>query len=325
MRIIPLIMGAVLDLLFGDPRCIPHPVIFIGKLITALETLTRRVFPKSAGGEFTAGVVTSIVTITVSTMFPLIILSLCRSYSLYLYWVLSGIMCWQCIAAKSLYAESMRVYKSVKSCDLEKSRYDVSMIVGRDTQNLSFEGVEKAAVETVAENTSDGVIAPLIFFALFGGAGAFFYKAVNTLDSMIGYNNDKYRNFGKFAARLDDAANFIPARISALAMILSSGILGYDMKGAWKIWRRDRFKHKSPNSAQTESAAAGALGIRLAGDASYFGKTVKKPFIGDDKRSVENEDIRRVNKLMWGASAVVWILIVLAYIIVGLSKWKGLI
>ena len=194
-----------------------------------------------------------------------------------------------------------KVYKALKKDDLEGARYAVSMIVGRDTQVLDATGVAKAAVETVAENTSDGVIAPLIYLAIGGPILGFMYKAINTMDSMVGYKNDKYMYFGRCAAKLDDVVNYIPARISALLMIAVSFLPGkaYDGKGAWRIWRRDRRKHASPNSAQTEAVCAGSLGVQLAGDASYFGKIVKKPTIGDAHRPVEYEDIKRANGLLY--------------------------
>ena len=177
-------------------------------------------------------------------------------------------------------------------------------VVGRDTALLNEEGVAKAAIETVAENTSDGVIAPMIYTAIGGPVLGFFYKAVNTMDSMVGYKNDRYLYFGRAAARLDDLVNYIPSRISAYLMIVAAYFLGSDFSGrrAFKIYQRDNRNHASPNSAQTEAACAGALGIRLAGDASYFGKLVKKPFIGDAVRPVEYEDIRRVNRLMYGTA-----------------------
>ena len=192
--------------------------------------------------------------------------------------------------------------------DVEKARQAVSMIVGRDTKPLDEKGIVKAAVETVAENTSDGVTAPMFYTMLGGAAAGFFYKAANTMDSMIGYKNDKYINFGRFAARLDDVLNFIPSRLTALLMIVSAGMLRFDMKNAWKIWRRDRRNHASPNSAQTEAVCAGALDVRLAGDAYYFGELHKKPFIGDDIRQIENEDIRRANRLMYCTSALMLII-----------------
>ncbi|MBQ8878098.1 MAG: cobalamin biosynthesis protein CobD, partial [Lachnospiraceae bacterium] len=211
------------------------------------------------------------------------------------------IMTYQILATKCLRVESMKVYKCLKSEGLEASRRAVSMIVGRDTSVLDEEGVAKAAIETVAENTSDGVIAPMLYTALGGPVLGWIYKAINTMDSMVGYKNDKYLYFGRTAAKLDDVVNYIPSRISAYLMILASVIAGksFDGKRAYQIYKRDNRKHASPNSAQTESVCAGALGIQLAGDASYFGKIVQKPYIGDDVRLVEFEDIKRVNHLMY--------------------------
>ena len=214
--------------------------------------------------------------------------------------VIEAVMTYQILAARCLQVESSKVWKQLNAGNLEEARKAVSMIVGRDTECLTEEGVAKAAVETVAENTSDGVIAPMLYTALGGPVLGFLYKAVNTMDSMVGYKNEKYLYFGKAAAKLDDVVNFLPARVSALLMIGTAFVSGknYSGKQAWRIWRRDNRKHASPNSAQTESVCAGALGIQLAGDASYFGKVVKKPYIGDSTRAVEAEDIRRMNRLM---------------------------
>ena len=196
----------------------------------------------------------------------------------------------------------MKVCRALKAGEVEAARRAVSMIVGRDTANLTAEGITKAAVETVAENASDGVIAPLCWMFVLGPVGGVFYKAVNTMDSMVGYRNEKYLYFGRAAARLDDLVNWIPARLTALFFVLAAYILpGLDGAGAWRIWRRDRRCHKSPNSAQGESACAGALGVQLAGDAWYFGVLHRKPTIGDDTRPVEPEDIVRVNRMMYAA------------------------
>ena len=228
-------------------------------------------------------------------------------------------MCWQCLAAKSLRDESMKVYKALETGDIEASRKAVSMIVGRDTAELDFDGVRKAAVETVAENASDGVAAPAIFMAIGGGGGGFIYKAVNTMDSMVGYKNEKYINFGKAAAKADDIFNFLPSRITAVLMIVSAALLGYDWKNAFRIFKRDRLKHASPNSAQTESVCAGALGVRLAGDAWYFGKLYKKDFLGDPYRKIENEDIIRANRLMYTAVFLLMVLISAVYAVLGVN------
>ena len=219
-------------------------------------------------------------------------------------------MTYQILAAKCLKTESMNVYHCLKHESLEASRRAVSMIVGRDTNVLDEIGVAKAAIETVAENTSDGVIAPMLYTAIGGPVLGLLYKAVNTMDSMVGYKNERYLYFGRAAAKLDDVANYIPARLSAYMMILAAYCGGKDYSGrqAFAIWKRDNRKHASPNSAQTEAACAGALGIRLAGDACYFGKILKKPYIGDALRPVEFEDIRRANHLMYGTAWICQIL-----------------
>ena len=301
-------LGFLLDLLLGDPYWLPHPIRLIGNLIAALdrkllgnpeesERNDHREFLK----EFHRGIVlVALVLLSVTVVTAALLLG---GYALHPYigLVLETIMTYQILAAKCLKVESMQVYACLKRGDLPAARKAVSMIVGRDTDVLDETGVARAAIETVAENTSDGVIAPMLYLALGGPVLGFFYKAVNTMDSMVGYKNDRYLYFGRAAAKLDDVVNFFPARISAYLMILSAFVGGsaYDGKRAFQIHRRDRRNHASPNSAQTESACAGALGIRLAGDASYFGKVVKKPYIGDAVRKVEFEDIKRINHLMY--------------------------
>ena len=213
-------------------------------------------------------------------------------------------MCYQILAVKSLKTESMKVYAELKRGSLAGARQKVSMIVGRDTEDLSEEQVAKAAVETVAENTSDGTVAPLLFMAVGGAPLGFLYKGINTLDSMVGYKNEVYLFFGRFSAKLDDAANFIPARVSAFLMIGASVLLGMDFRNAWRIFRRDRFNHASPNSAQTEAVCAGALDIQLAGDAYYFGKLYPKKTIGDRLRAIRYEDIASANRLLYGTAAL---------------------
>lgn len=300
-HILALILGFLLDLAFGDPRWLYHPIRLIGNLIAWAEKPFRAVFPKSEKGELTAGVFFAVFVVAVSTAVPALVLFLAAKLSIWLAFALEVFWSFQMLAAKSLKTESMRVYEALKEGELEKARKAVSMIVGRDTERLTEEGVAKAAVETVAENSSDGVVAPLIFLAVGGPVLGFFYKSVNTLDSMVGYKNDRYLYFGRFSAKLDDVLNFIPARISGLLLVTASPLAGLDVKGAWRIFKRDRKNHASPNSAQTEAAAAGALGVQLAGDAWYFGKLYKKPTIGDALRPVGYEDIRRVNRLMYAA------------------------
>lgn len=303
-------IGFVLDLILGDPQWLWHPIRAIGSWISICEKFIRKLFPDTEKGLLAGGVWLVILVTGVSTAIPLVILLAAHMISPWLRLVLESIMCYQLLATRSLKTESMKVYKELVKPDLEGARYAVSMIVGRDTENLTEEGVAKAAVETVAENTSDGIIAPMIFMAIGGAVGGFFYKSVNTMDSMVGYKNDKYLYLGRCAALFDDVLNYIPARISACLMIAASGLIGLDMKNAGKIYLRDRYNHASPNSAHTEAVMAGALRVQLAGDAWYFGKLHKKKFIGDAYRPVTPEDIKTANRLLY-ATAVLAVLVCL--------------
>lgn len=299
-------LGFVLDMLLGDPHGFPHPIRLIGTLISKTEKRLLRAETaegqkRDSESELKRGAVLVCLVLLATVLVSAAVL--CGAYLLHpcLGLVTESVMTYQLLAAKCLRVESMKVYKSLRQETLASAQEAVSMIVGRDTAVLDEVGVARAAIETVAENTSDGVIAPMLYTALGGPVLGFFYKAVNTMDSMIGYKNDKYLYFGRIAAKLDDLVNYIPARISACLMILAAFVGGgsFDGRRAYRIYKRDRRKHASPNSAQTEAVCAGALGIRLAGDAVYFGRTVKKPYIGDDLRSVEYEDIRRANRLMY--------------------------
>ncbi len=304
-RFIPAaVLGFLLDLVFGDPRWLYHPVRVIGNMISFFEKILRALFPKNKAGERTAGVFLVIFVTGITTGAVWGVLHLLYGWNFWAGFALETFWCYQLLATKSLKVESMRVYDAVKSGDVEKARYAVSMIVGRDTKSLSLEGVTKAAVETVAENSSDGIIAPLLFMLIGGATGAFFYKSINTMDSMVGYVDGRFRYFGTFAAKLDDVVNFIPARLAGLLMILASFLCGFDGKNAHKIFWRDRKNHASPNSAHTESVMAGALDVQLAGDAWYFGVLHKKMTIGDPIRPVEAEDIPRSNRLLYGTAAV---------------------
>lgn len=305
-------LGFLLDLILGDPHFLPHPVRLIGKLIINTEKRLRMYKGENSAKTelFCGSILVLIVSVTVTAVSACILF---LSYHIHPYagMAIETVMTYQLLAAKCLKDESMKVFDCLQDNDLAKVRIALSMIVGRDTQCLDVEGITKAAIETVAENTSDGVIAPMIFTAIGTPILGFFYKAVNTMDSMVGYKNDKYLYFGRVAAKLDDIVNFIPARISASLMILAALILGifdkkFSAEQALKIYARDRKNHASPNSAQTEAVCAGALKIRLAGDAVYFGKTVKKPYIGDALRSVECEDIKRANKLMYMTAWLGW-------------------
>ena len=303
MRILCAILcGFCLDLLLADPAWMPHPVVWMGKAISALERGLRAVLPKTPRGEFWGGVILA-AALPVGTLIVSggICLLADRLHPVPGFLV-QTIWCWQALALKGLSVESGRVREELEKGDLPAARRAVGRIVGRDTDALTAEGVTRAAVETVAENFSDGVAAPL-FYMLVGGAPlALVYKSVNTMDSMVGYKNDRYLYFGRAAAKLDDAANYLPSRIAALFWIAAAFVTGHDGKGAWKIWRRDRRNHASPNSAQTESACAGALGVQLAGPAFYFGKKYEKPTIGDPLRPIEPEDIARTNRMLYAAA-----------------------
>lgn len=307
-----LLAGCILDWLMGDPYWLFHPVRFMGNMISALEARLRRLFPEHL---LLAGGVLAGFMCLFWTLIPVLgFLGIYRgllSFGIQRHWiyiclfVLESFFCGQLLAARSLQTESMKVCSALKEGDIEKARKAVSMIVGRDTAVLDRDGIARAAVETVAENTSDGVIAPFLFMALFGPAGGFFYKAVNTMDSMVGYKNETYLLFGRAAAKLDDAVNWLPARLSGMLLAAAAWLLpGMDGKNAWRIFKRDRFNHASPNSAQGEAACAGALHLRLAGDAWYFGTLYKKPYIGDDDRSICPDDIKGVCSLMFGAQGL---------------------
>lgn len=311
-----LLAGFLLDLIFGDPRWLYHPVCAIGNLIAALEKGIRGILPRSQKGELWGGFFEVLIVCMVCGGIPLAVLSGVYRISTAAGFVLESFWCYQLLATNSLKKESMRVCDRLKNGTLEEARYAVSMIVGRDTKALSKEGVIRAAVETVAENTSDGVIAPMLYMAIGGVPLMFLYKGINTMDSMLGYKNEKYLYFGRCAARLDDVANYIPARLSAGLMILAAPFAGLNAKEAARIYRRDRRNHASPNSAQTEAVMAGALCVQLAGDAWYFGKLYKKPTIGDPLRAVEAEDICRADRLLYAVSVLAVILFVAARLLI---------
>lgn len=291
-----------LDLMLGDPYWFPHPIRLIGNLIAKLDATLRNRWKASNKHLLFGGCILVILVVILSAGIPALILYMCYRISTIMGVLIEGFLCYTLLATKSLKVESMKVYKGFAEHDAEQARHAVSMIVGRDTKPLSEEGIMKAAVETVAENTSDGAIAPMLSIALGGAVLGFFYKAVNTMDSMVGYKNDTYLYFGRCAAKLDDVVNYIPARISAYLMILASFLLGMDWRQAFRIHRRDCHNHASPNSAQTESVCAGALNVQLAGNAWYFGKLYEKPTIGDAVRTVEAADIKRANQLLYGTA-----------------------
>lgn len=295
-------IGFILDMIFGDPHFKFHPIRLMGKLIEKLEKIFHKIFPDSPTGLTMAGTIFNIAVCAVSAAASFGIIFSGYYINAWLGIAVESGVCYFMLAAKSLKKESMKVYEKICEGDIFAAKESLSMIVGRDTEKLDKKGIIKAAVETVAENLSDGVIAPIFYMLLGGGTAGVLYKAINTMDSMTGYKNEKYFFFGKFSAKLDDAANFIPSRISAVTLIIACFISGKDYKSACRIFKRDRFRHQSPNSGQTESVCAGALNIQLSGDAFYFGRLYKKPFIGDDIRPVRPQDIIDINRLMYLSS-----------------------
>lgn len=370
-RIWILLIAAIVDLSVGDPPGLWHPVQGIGALISRTESVLRRLFKIPVGKEKlhhninnadnarsaqdtqdiqnaqdtqnaresrerAAGGVLVLLVLIASTGLALLLLALCRRINPWLGIIAEGILCGRLLALRSLREAAYAVRDPLLQGDVDGARRAVSMIVGRDTDPLNAEGIAKAAVETVAENTSDGVTAPLFYMILFGGIGGIFYKAVNTMDSMIGYKNERYRFFGTAAARLDDVMNYIPSRLSALLMILTcavpfKGISNPqspqeklpDMRAAFRIWRRDRRKSPSPNSAQTESVCAGALHLRLLGDTWYFGELHHKAEIGDGDRNVQPHDITRAVSLMVRTSLLLYAIGTVALLIlIELPCWR---
>lgn len=310
---LPLLIGFLLDCIFGDPYSMPHPVRLIGKLITKLEMVLRR---KSFLNDRLSGILLCVCVSMVSYLSVFVICFICWKINPVLEIIAEGCLCYYLLAARCLKDESMKVYNALSENDTEKARRAVSMIVGRDTEMLDETGIIKAAVETVAENTSDGITAPIFWIMLGGAPAGMLYKAVNTMDSMIGYKNERYIKFGRAAARFDDVLNYFPSRLTALAMIAASFITGLDGKSAFRIWKRDKYNHSSPNSAQTEAACAGAFNVQLAGDAYYFGKLCKKKTIGDNIRKIEKEDIKKADLLMYASSAIMLLLAVIIRILI---------
>lgn len=307
-HVLAIFFGFLLDLAFGDPRWLAHPVVGMGRTITWAEKRLRAAFRDTPQGRRRAGAVLAAALPLVTLVLSCGVLWLAHLVDWQLRLILETLMCYQALATCELRRQTLVVGQRLEEGDLPAARTAVSMVVGRDTACLDEAGVTRAAVETVAENAADGVIAPLFYMALGGGPLALAYKAVNTMDSMIGYKNDKYLDFGRAAARLDDVCNFVPSRLAALLMVCVCPFLGFDAGGAWRIWRRDWSLSTSPNSGQTEAACAGALGLRLLGDAFYFGKLVHKPAVGDDTRAIEVADIARANRLMLAASAAMLLL-----------------
>lgn len=310
-----IVAGFILDLIFGDPHWLPHPICLIGNLIGFLEKNLRRLLAPGKTALLLGGALMVVIVLTLSYAVPYAVLMLAEQVNPWLKFALETIMFYQIFATKCLRDESMKVYTALHNNDLADARVKLSWIVGRDTKELTAEEVTKGAVETVAENTADGIIAPMLYMFIGGAPLAFLYKGINTMDSMVGYKNDKFLYFGRCAAKLDDVANLIPARITGLVMILASYFLNLNAVGAWKIFWRDRYNHLSPNSAMTESVTAGALNIQLGGDHFYFGKLVHKDTIGDNIRQVVPEDIVAANNLLYMTAVISLLLFSLVYLV----------
>lgn len=309
------LIGFLLDWAFGDPAWLWHPICAIGKLISRMEKILRCILPRTKGGERFGGILLWVIVCGISFGIPLVLLLLLRRVNFWLSFAAEAIMCYQILARKCLADAGTHVQQALGK-SLDEGRKAVGMYVGRDTSELDETGVIKATVETIAENTSDGVIAPMCFLLIGGAPLGFLYKAVNTLDSMVGYHNEKYEYFGRFSAKMDDAFNFIPARLSAVCMIAGAGLLRYDSANALRVFRRDRNRHKSPNAGQTESVCAGALHVQLAGDATYFGKRVQKATLGDPDRPIARADIGRTADLMTAAAVLALLLLSAARLLV---------
>lgn len=294
-------IGYCLDLILGDPYLIPHPIRFIGKGISKFEEILRRIFKQDKKLRL-AGVLLALGIITSTYIITFLILLIFKSINSSLAMAAQAFMIFQILATNSLAKESRKVYYPLKERKLPEARKFLSYIVGRDTASLQEKEITRATVETVAENISDGIIAPLLYIFIGGAPLGMAYKAVNTLDSMVGYKNDRYKELGWASAKIDDIANFLPARLTGLLIILSTIFLRYDKKNSIKILLRDRKNHSSPNAGYPEAAVAGSLGIQLGGTNIYFGEPVYKPTIGDNLRDIEIKDINRTIRIMYVTS-----------------------
>lgn len=302
--VLPLIIGFALDLCLGDPSWLPHPVAWIGKGVSYLEETLRRSATASRYRDSLNGLLLVVVVVMGVYYAAAIVAAIAGSIHPYVGVAVESYLVFQLLAVRGLRDAGVKVYRRLVRFDLPGARAALAEIVSRDTGSLDQDGVARAAVESIAENASDGAVAPMFFYAVGGLPLLAAYKAINTLDSMVGYKNVRYRDFGRIAALLDDIANFIPARLTGLFFVAAAFPIRYDWRESWRIFRRDRKKHSSPNAGHPEAAVAGALGVRLGGPSFYGGLLVQKPWIGDPKRSIEAEDIVRTNRLLYAASAL---------------------
>ncbi|WP_394867435.1 adenosylcobinamide-phosphate synthase CbiB [Paraclostridium bifermentans] len=312
--ILVMVIAYLLDLVIGDPYSFPHPVRFIGNLIRFTEGKIRIIF-KSKKQLKIGGVLLWTITVGFTALVTNLILNLLCINNIF-YVIIASIILYTTLSTKCLADEAKKIYEVLKTGDIEKSRKQLSYIVGRDTTSLNENEIIRATVETVAENTVDGIISPMMYGFIGGPVLAMAYKAINTLDSMVGYKNEKYGDIGFASAKIDDIANFIPARITPFFMMIASFILGFNSKKSIKIAMRDRKNHKSPNCAYAEGAVAGALEVQLGGTNMYFGEKVYKPTIGDKDRELEAEDILRTNKIMYLTSFIALVIFsIITYIV----------
>ena len=316
-----LCVGFVMDLILGDPHWLPHPVQAVGWVIVRLEALLRRLFPKTSRGELAAGGVLVVLVCGLCYGLSRGLLMVAAAVHPAAGFTLECLMAWQVLATKSLRDAAMAVYRPLSAGDLPAARRATAMIVGRDTQALNEAGLVRATVETVSENTGDGIVAPLLFFALGGAPLAFLYKGINTMDSMVGYRSPAYLYFGRAAAKLDDAANYLPARLAGLLMVGAAWVCRLDARGAWRVLKKDRRSHKSPNAAWAEAPCAGALGLQLGGASRYGGVLVEKPTIGEDTRSPRPADILQARRLALAVAVLCFMLCFFTRFV--LLFWRG--
>ena len=299
--VIKIWIAYVLDLIFGDPQNIIHPVQIIGKMINIGEkSLLGKKYKSDRKYKFFAGMILNITVISLTYGINYLIHR--TSENSIIFTVAEIYLMYTIFSINSLAREGNRVYNILKEGNIERARKDLSYLVSRDTETMDEKMIIRSTMETISENTVDGIVAPMLYMFLGGLPLSMTYKAINTFDSMVGYKNEKYMDFGKFSAKLDDVANFIPARITGILIVIASMILGYDYKNSLKIFIRDRKNHSSPNSGHAEAGVAGALGVQFGGKVSYFGKEVDKPVIGDKIKDFELEDIKKNIKIMYVAS-----------------------
>jgi adenosylcobinamide-phosphate synthase len=293
----------LLDIAVGDPQWLPHPVRFIGLAVSKLENFVRR-WARSERSLRMGGAFLTLTVVVGSFFVTWLVLAICSFIFPLLHWVAAVVLAYTTLAVKALYKESWIVVKAVRSDDLEEARRLLSRVVSRDTSNLDRERILTAVIETIAENISDGIIAPLFYLWLGGVPLAMAFKAASTIDSMLGYKDDPFKDIGWFGARCDDLFNFVPARITALLLVASAAVMRLDYRSAWRIWRRDAEKHASPNAGHPEAAMAGALNVRLGGPGSYFGQIKTKPYLGDPGMPASVERARQAERLLFTSTAI---------------------